>query len=181
MPNTPISRLRVGRPMSVGWIFLTVCALAGTDCRWIPRGSTEQNDLSAMQQVSIKVVASATGVERATYTAYVADTNEMHVLGLMNVTEDELPADHGMIFVFSTDRHHSFWMRNTVIPLDIAYIQSDGSDGRIVKIYTMEPLNEAGYPSIEPARFALEVRGGQFAQWGITEGDRVEIPDELFD
>jgi uncharacterized membrane protein (UPF0127 family) len=44
----------------------------------------------------------------------------------------------------------------------------------------MEPLQEFGYNSIEPARFALEVRAGQFAQWKIGEGDHVELPAELF-
>ena len=106
-----------------------------------------------------------------------ADTGATQLLGLMNITEEELPADHGMIFVFAFDAYHSFWMRNVVIPLDIAYIRSDGT---IVKTYTMEPLNEGGYPSIEPARFVLEVRGGQFAEWGIAEGDHVNIPQELF-
>jgi uncharacterized membrane protein (UPF0127 family) len=43
----------------------------------------------------------------------------------------------------------------------------------------MQPLQEFGYSSIEPARFALEVRGGQFAQWKIVEGDHVELPAEL--
>jgi hypothetical protein len=141
-------------------------------CTNVPRSSTERNDLSAMRMVSVEIK------DRTSYKAYVADTEEARLLGLMNVTEVELPADYGMIFVFSHDQYQSFWMRNVIIPVDIAYIRSDGT---IVKIYTMEPLNEAGYPSIEPARFVLEVRGGQFAQWAIREGDHVEIPAELFD
>ena len=141
-----------------------------TSCNFIPRASTEKNDLSAMKLVTIEIVG------RTSYTSYVADTDTTRQLGLMNVTEDELPADHGMIFVFGFDQLQSFWMRNTIIPLDIAYIRSDGT---IVKLHTMEPLNEMGYPSVEPARFALEVRAGQFAQWGITEGDQVIIPSDL--
>ena len=146
--------------------------LTGLDCGAIPRGSTEKNDLSAMTTVPIEITG------KATYTAYIADTSERTQIGLMNVTEAELPTDRGMIFVFKQDDERSFWMRNTIIPLDIAYIRSDGT---IVKIYTMEPLNEEGYPSIEPARFALEVRSGQFAEKGITEGDKVVIPSELYD
>jgi len=136
----------------------------------IPRGSTERNDLAAMQTVTIPIVG------KTQYTAYVADEDKTRQLGLMNVTEAELPTDRGMIFVFQSDRLLSFWMRNTIIPLDIAYIRSDGL---IVKTYTMEPLNEAGYSSIEPARFALEVRAGQFAAKGIQAGDRIEIPESL--
>jgi uncharacterized membrane protein (UPF0127 family) len=114
---------------------------------------------------------------RTSYTAYIADTDVTREFGLMNITEADLPVDRGMIFVFDQDRLLSFWMRNTVIPLDIAYIRSDGT---IVKTHTMQPLDERGYPSIEPARFALEVRAGQFAQWGVQAGDHVELPAELF-
>lgn len=142
-----------------------------TSCTLIPGASTEKNDLSAMNVVVIEIA------DRTSYTSYVADTDETRQLGLMNVTESELSADHGMFFVFDADRALSFWMRNTIIPLDIAYIRSDGT---IVKTYTMEPLNEMGYPSIEPARFALEVRAGQFEEWGITAGDRVNIPQQFF-
>ncbi|MFQ5425100.1 MAG: DUF192 domain-containing protein [Phycisphaerae bacterium] len=142
--------------------------LAG--CAEVPRGSSQKNDLSAMRTVRMVITG------RTDYTVYIADTQETQQIGLMNTTEAELPADRGMIFVFPVDRHQSFWMRNTIIPLDIAYIRSDGT---IVKTYTMRPLDESGYPSIEPARFALEVRGGQFDRWGVAEGDHVEIPAEL--
>ena len=141
-----------------------------TGCMEIPRGSSERNDLSALETVTISIAG------KATYTAYVADQDKTRQFGLMNVSEAELPTDRGMVFVFHSDQLLSFWMRNTIIPLDIAYIRSDGL---IVKTYTMEPLNEAGYPSIEAARFALEVRAGQFAARGIQVGDRVTIPGSL--
>jgi hypothetical protein len=115
---------------------------------------------------------------RTTYHAYVAEEDHTRTLGLMNVTEADLAADHGMIFVFDDDQPLAFWMRNTIIPLDIAYIRSDGT---IVKTYTMAPLDEDSYYSVEPARFALEVRGGQFRQWAIGRGDHVEIPPDLFE
>lgn len=137
----------------------------------IPRGSTQKNNLSAMRTTPITITG------KATYTAWIADSAETEQLGLMNVTEAELTTDKGMIFVFPYDRQLNFWMRNTIIPLDIAYIRSDGT---IVKTYTMQPLQEFGYNSIEPARFALEVRSGQFAAKGIKEGDHVEIPADLF-
>lgn len=143
-------------------------------CAEIPANSNEKNDLASMATAAIEIVG------RTAYTAYVADNDQNNgrttALGLMNVTESELPEDHGMIFVFHDEQHRSFWMRNTIIPLDIAYIRTDGT---IVSIYTMEPLREVSYPSIEPARFALEVRAGQFARWGIVAGDRVVLPAEL--
>lgn len=149
----------------------SLLATLNAGCVDVPRNSTEKNNLSALSKVNITIAG------RTTFSAYVARESRQITLGLMNVTREELPDDHGMIFVFDHDRLRSFWMRNTIIPLDIAYIRSDGT---IVKTYTMEPLNESGYPSIEPARFALEVNAGQFARWGIQEGDRVEIPADLF-
>lgn len=154
----------------IGALLMFPMLLTGIGCDAIPRGSKERNDLAAMRTVKITITG------RATYTAYVADTDKTEQLGLMNVTEADLPADRGMIFVFPYDRLLNFWMRNTIIPLDIAYIRSDGT---IVKTYTMEPLKEFGYSSIEPSRFALELRAGQFAQWGIKEGDHVDLPAEL--
>ncbi len=141
-------------------------------CDYIPRGSTQKNDLAALRTVTITVTG------KKSYNAWVAETQDTQMLGLMNVTDAELTADRAMIFAFDRDEYRSFWMRNTIIPLDIAYIRSDGT---IVKTYTMEPLNEIGYHSIEPARFALEVRAGQFAELGIKPGDHVEIPPDLLD
>ncbi len=156
-----------------GLIMLTALGFLG-GCPDIPANSTEKNDLASMANATINVVG------RTTYTAYVADSSrddgKATLLGLMNITESELPEDRGMIFIFPDDQHRSFWMRNTIIPLDIAYIRSDGT---IVSTYTMTPLREVVYSSIEPARFALEVRAGQFARWGIAPGDRVVIPAEL--
>ena len=85
----------------------------------------------------------------------------------------ELPGGTGMLFVFPQSQPLSFWMRNTLIPLDILYIE-DG--GRIVRIHeNTEPLSEKGLPSGAPARFVLEVPGGWTAQVGIREGDRAEL------
>jgi hypothetical protein len=89
----------------------------------------------------------------------------------------ELAQDAGMLFVFGWERNLSFWMRNTLIPLSIAYI---AADGRIVDIQDMEPLDDEPppYASAEPAKYALEVNQGFFAERGVEVGDTVEIPEE---
>ena len=166
MNRPPIACFGRGMPL----LFSGVLIAAAAGCDYIPRASTQKNNLSAMRTIPIRVA------DKVTYQCYIADDSETEQTGLMNVTEAELPLDRGMIFDLDEDRYLSFWMRNTIIPLDIAYIRSDGT---IVKTYTMQPLNEEGYPSVEPARFALEVRAGQFAQHGIAMGDHVEIPPEL--
>jgi uncharacterized protein len=81
-----------------------------------------------------------------------------------------------MLFVFDFEQPLSFWMKNTIIPLDIAYIRTDGT---IVKTYTMAPLETRTYPSIERARYALEVQAGLLDELGIQAGHTAEIPDGL--
>ena len=89
--------------------------------------------------------------------------------GLMH--RDDLPMDEGMLFVFETTRILSFWMRNTFIPLDIAFITEDGE---VVDIQRMEPLNESkSYISTKPALYALEVNAGWFEKNGVKAGSRV--------
>ena len=102
----------------------------------------------------------------------IADDEAEQRRGLMERTE--LAENAGMLFVFDREAPRSFWMRNTLIPLSIAYI---AADGRIVDIQDMQPLDETSHPSAEPAQYALEVNQGFFAERGIEVGDVVEVPD----
>jgi uncharacterized protein len=110
--------------------------------------------------------------ERSEVEVEIADDQAEQRRGLMERTE--LAEDAGMLFVFDREEPRSFWMRNTLIPLSIAYI---ASDGRIVDIQDMQPLDETSHPSAAPAQYALEVNQGFFAERGIEVGNEVEIPD----
>lgn len=143
-------------------------------CADVPRGSTARNNLSQMQTAQITIVNSVG--TRHTIDAWLAREQHEMQLGLMNVPADELPSGRGMLFVFDYDHVLGFWMRNTIIPLDIAYIRSDGM---IVRTLTMQALDERSYSSMEPARFALEVRAGDLSARGIAAGDHVEIPQSV--
>ena len=91
--------------------------------------------------------------------------------GLMN--RDELEKNEGMLFVFNSTRVLSFWMRNTFIPLDIAFVTETG---RIVDIQHMAPLDDTtSYVSSAPALYALEVNAGWFSENGIKVGGQVEF------
>lgn len=160
------------RPVLWLWALIMFAGLSG--CEDIPRGSAERNNLAGMSTAQLTLVNRAG--QRHTLTVWLARTPSEQARGLMNVPESELPADRGMLFIFPFDQVLSFWMRNTIIPLDIAYIRSDGT---IVRTLTMQPLDENSHPSIEPARFALEVRAGELAARGIAAGDRVEIPPSV--
>ena len=105
-----------------------------------------------------------------TVVAEVARTAEERAQGLMY--REELADGRGMLFVFERPELRSFWMQNTYIPLDIAYIDAGQ---RIVDILAMEPLSDDLYESTQPALFALEVPQGWFASRGIAVGARAEI------
>jgi uncharacterized membrane protein (UPF0127 family) len=98
-------------------------------------------------------------------TAEVVVTPDQRSLGLMN--RFSLKPDHGMLFVFERSEPLSFWMKNTFIPLSIAFI---GADGRIVNIEDMKPQTEDTHWSKGPALYALEMRKGWFAEKGIGPG-----------
>lgn len=101
--------------------------------------------------------------------AEVATTEAARTTGLMN--RFSLQPDHGMLFVFKEAQPQAFWMRNTYIPLSIAFI---GADGRILNIEDMVPLTENPHPSRGRALYALEMKKGWFAQRAIKAGDSVD-------
>ena len=101
-------------------------------------------------------------------TAEVAKTNEQQMTGLMY--RFSLKPDHGMVFVFDRSEQRAFWMKNTYIPLSIAFVTADG---RILNIEDMAPRDESSHLSAGPAMYAIEMRKGWFAERGIKAGDRV--------
>ena len=102
-------------------------------------------------------------------TAELADTKALRKQGLME--RPALLSDHGMLFAYPDERPRSFWMKNTPLPLSIAFIDSQG---RIVRMADMTPLDETSVPSRYPAMYALEMEQGWFLRNGISAGDRVE-------
>ncbi|HLK10968.1 MAG TPA: DUF192 domain-containing protein [Candidatus Binatia bacterium] len=104
-------------------------------------------------------------------TVEVADTDAARERGLMYRTA--LAEGHGMLFVFPTAAEHAFWMKNTLIPLDMIFI---ADDRRIVGIHPdATPLSTAPIGVGAPSRFVLEVAGGFAARRGIAPGDAVEL------
>lgn len=101
-------------------------------------------------------------------TAEVAATPEQRAKGLMH--RFALRPDHGMVFVFDRAEPQAFWMKNTFIPLSIAFI---GADARIVSIIDMAPQDESFRWSRGPVLHAIEMRKGWFAERGIGPGDAV--------
>ena len=106
------------------------------------------------------------------FSVELAATDADRMKGLM--FRKELPEGKGMLFDFQQDRDVSMWMRNTLIPLDMLFINADGSIRRIAE--NTEPLSERTIPSGGPVRGVLEVIGGTTRKLGIAPGDRVAHP-----
>jgi hypothetical protein len=85
----------------------------------------------------------------------------------------EMAQHEGMLFVFDSVERRCFWMKNTVLPLSIAFI---ADDGRVVSLADMQPQTEESHCSAEPVRFALEMNQGWFAKRGIKPGFKLKGP-----
>jgi uncharacterized membrane protein (UPF0127 family) len=119
------------------------------------------------------LVIDASGGEKVKVRVEVADDVFERARGLMY--RKALGANRGMLFVYPEEQRLSFWMKNTLIPLSIAYIDSKR---RVVDIQDMKPLDDEppSYVSADPAQYALEVNRGFFKKRGVKVGDRVELP-----
>ena len=112
------------------------------------------------------------GFGQAYFTVQVADDPAERSQGLMNV--EELGALEGMLFVYEQPQPVSFWMHNTLIPLDMIFA---GADGTITAIHeNAVPLDRTSIPGGEAVQFVLEVNGGLAERLGIEPGDVLQHP-----
>jgi len=102
-------------------------------------------------------------------TVEIADEEAERARGLMH--RDTLAADQGMVFVYPDKALRRFWMKDTRVPLSIAFVDDDGT---IKKIADMHPRSTARTSSVYPVRYAIEVNQGWFAAHGVAEGAKVE-------
>jgi uncharacterized membrane protein (UPF0127 family) len=105
--------------------------------------------------------------------AEVANTFDSRARGLM--FRKALGVNSGMLFVFPDVSTHCMWMKNTYVPLSVAFMDEQGT---IVSIHDMQPQNETSHCAAKPARFALEMNQGWFAQKGIKPGAKIGSIDK---
>ena len=117
-------------------------------------------------QPTLRTTKLTTGIHMVT--AEVAATPQSRMIGLM--MRERLAPNHGMVFVFDDKSHHCFWMRNTLIPLSIAFIEDDGT---IVSIAEMAPKSDASTCPPRAVRYALEMDQGWFAKRGVAVGMKI--------
>ncbi|WP_347250683.1 DUF192 domain-containing protein [Zoogloea sp.] len=106
--------------------------------------------------------------------AEVAATQDSRMTGLMQ--RRSMPPNQGMLFVFTQPQRHCMWMKNTLLPLSVAFLDDEG---RILNVEDMQPQTEDNHCAARPARFALEMNLGWFQQRGIKPGLKVGGVDRL--
>ncbi len=113
-------------------------------------------------------------IDGASVVVEIADEEAERARGLMH--RDALAPGRGMVFVYPDAKPRHFWMKDTRIPLSIAFVDDEG---RIVRIADMAPLTTRRTASLYPAQYAIEVPKGWFAEHGVDEGDTVQGLDGL--
>ncbi len=121
---------------------------------------------AASAQDSMPVLELTAGMHRIE--AEVAANDQNRQVGLMNRLV--MPPQRGMLFVFGRENMHCMWMRNTYLALSVAFMDADGV---IINIEDMQPQTESNHCAKKPARYALEMNQGWFAQRGIKPGTRL--------
>ena len=122
--------------------------------------------LSAHAQNRLPVTELTAGFHRIE--AEVAVDQASQAKGLMH--RRSMPANHGMLFVFSRTNRHCMWMRNTLLPLSVAFLDAQG---KIINIEDMQPETEDNHCAASPARYALEMNIGWFSAKGIKPGFQI--------
>lgn len=108
----------------------------------------------------------------ARFNVEIADTDEERALGLMN--REKLAASAGMLFVYDTPRRASFWMKDTLIPLDMIFADSAG---RVTRVHSgAKPLDKTAINGGKDVRFVLEINGGLAKRLGIKAGSVLRNP-----
>ncbi|RYG39257.1 DUF192 domain-containing protein [bacterium] len=101
------------------------------------------------------------------------DDDSKRAEGMMWLSEDEVKPDEGMLFAFTEEKPQSFWMRNTLIPLDIVYIDAKG---KVVSIAKGKAEDETPLPSAGPAQYVLELKSGEASKLKIQPGVVLGLP-----
>ena len=164
----------MGRAMTR--LIILFVALGGMSLVNVNCTPTKPNPLDKLGTVDLSVKGKA-------FRLWVADAPDEQEHGLMFVTREQM-ADlpdgtrRGMIFVFGSERQRSFWMKNTIIPLDIVYLDAHGT---VLTMHTMVALDDrhGQYPSNGPAKYAIEVNADVYAKIGLRVGDAIDIPSDL--
>jgi len=157
-------RVGIAAVIAMGLPLLAACQPTSNSVSAIERSP------AGLDQVPLTVTT--TGGKAHRFTVEVARTAEEQAQGLMN--RQSLAPDRGMIFPYAVPIAASFWMKNTLIPLDMIFVRADGTVARIEA--NTAPLSLDPVAAGEPVGAVLELAGGRAAELGITAGAKVDWP-----
>jgi len=143
--------------MKTFWLWLALMLVAGS---------------TGGQQPALPSIDLSAGVHLIK--AEVANTFSTRMEGLMR--RPSMPTNQGMLFVFDQNDIHCMWMKNTLIPLSVAFLDEQGA---IINIEDMQPQSEQTHCARKSARFALEMNRGWFAQRGVRAGTKLRGLEKL--
>jgi uncharacterized membrane protein (UPF0127 family) len=146
-----------------------VCSALLVCCASAQAPTTAKQDVSTAQKP--RVFVGGKDGSTVQITVEVVDTPESRAVGLMN--RNQLAEDAGMLFLFPRESVQTFWMKNTLIPLDMVFIRADMSVAGVVE--NAVPMTETPRSVNEPSQFVLEVVGGYCQKHGIAAGSRVRF------
>ena len=145
--------------------------LGVASCREQPESTLKTESVSFTKEGTLSLYRGQGDSLLARLDIEIAETEYETQTGLMY--RKNMEDRQGMLFIFPDETRHSFYMKNTLIPLDILFIRSDHSIANIAR--NAQPLDESGIPSAGPVQYVLEIKGGLSDRWGLREGDRVEF------
>ena len=157
--------------MQKSWFFSFGMAVVGLGALlWVFDGSGGDESRPPFEQSSFSII-NAKGA-RFSFEAEVARSKKEQAYGLMFMRS--MPDNKGMIFTFSPPGEAIFWMKNTLIPLDILFVRPDGTIGRIAA--SAQPQDMTPIRSQQPISAVIEINGGLAKKYGLETGDKVETP-----
>jgi uncharacterized protein len=160
-PRPPTQRFAI--------VAIILIVVAGAALAWALLSTSDAADDSCPAGDECITVNTATGAY--VFTVEWAVEGPERNCGLM--FRPEMAADHGMVFDFQAERQVSFWMHNTLIPLDMVFIRENGEVRNIAK--DTIPLTDTGVPAAGPVRYVLEVNAGTADRIGLKAGDEIDL------
>ena len=156
-----------------GWSFVFLLVLAVVAAGLLLAGGDE--DPGAYERATVDVL-DANGTHLASVAVRIADTDEKRRIGLSET--ESLPAGEGMLFVHESGGEHAYWMKGMAVPLDIIFVDANGTITTIHHAPVPEKLDGYGH---FPGRgtYVLEVPRGWTNATGVTVGDRVDVPPSV--
>ena len=143
-----------------------------SSARFLSLGLALLASTAQAQTPTMPMVELTAGINRIE--AEVASTPQMRARGLMY--RQQMAQQRGMLFVFAENATHCMWMKNTYLPLSVAFLDAHG---KVINIEDMQPQTEDNHCAAAPARFALEMNLGWFRERGIKSGDALRGVERL--